>query len=132
MVEPTHGGLANGTIQVVVTPAEIDITNADVLQAEILAASRDQATIIVDMSRTVFCDSRGMNTLVWAYRRARAGGGDFMLAGVSAPVERVMTVLGVNGLLAIHATVADAIRDQRNGAGGGEAHDGVEVDNAAG
>jgi anti-anti-sigma factor len=60
-------------VPVVTAPEEIDVTNAAGLQAALLeAAGPGRAMLVVDMSRTLFCDSAGLNALVTADRRARA------------------------------------------------------------
>jgi anti-anti-sigma factor len=45
---------------VVAAPEEIDITNAEALRAALLeAAANGYDTLVVDMTRTQFCDSSG-------------------------------------------------------------------------
>ena len=54
-----------GGVAVVAAPEEIDITNAAGLRAALLqAAARGNGTLVVDMSRTQFCDSAAL-TEVW-------------------------------------------------------------------
>ena len=56
-------------VPVVTVPEEVDITNAAGLQAALLeAAGPGRAVVVVDMSRTRFCDSAGLNALVTAGR----------------------------------------------------------------
>ena len=56
-----------GGVPVVAAPEEIDITNAGVLRTALLqAAAHGNGTLVVDMSRTQFCDSAGLNVLVRA------------------------------------------------------------------
>ena len=52
--------------------------------------------VVVDMSRTRFCDSAGLNALVTADRRARADGGEIRLAAVGEAVARVVALTGVD------------------------------------
>jgi anti-sigma B factor antagonist len=59
-------------VPVVTAPEEIDITKAGALRAALLeAAAHGHGTLAVDMSRTQFCDSAGLNVLVRAHKRAR-------------------------------------------------------------
>ena len=67
-------------VPVVTAPGEIDITNAARLRAALLeAAGYGSRTLVVDMTRTRFCDSAGLHVLVSATagpgqrRRAAAG-----------------------------------------------------------
>ena len=56
-----------GGMPVVRPPAKIDATNADALSATLLAVpGRGQATLVVNMKRTHFCDSAGLHVLVRA------------------------------------------------------------------
>ena len=69
-----------GGVPVVTAPEEIDITNAAGLRAALLqAAAHGSGTLVVDMSRTQFCDSAGLNVLVRAHKRAQAEGGEVLL-----------------------------------------------------
>lgn len=89
-------------VPVVVTPEDIDITNADELRAILLEASAsaklparaDGAPVIADMSGTQFCDSSGVNVLVREHQRAESDGGALLLAGLSEPVRRIFAVTG--------------------------------------
>ena len=59
-------------VPVVTAPEEIDLANAAGLQAALLetalleTAEPGRAIVVVDMSRTRFCDSAGLNALVGA------------------------------------------------------------------
>jgi anti-anti-sigma factor len=46
--------------------------------------------LVVDLRSVSFMDSRGMLALLDAQRELRARGGDLVLAGVSAPVRKVL------------------------------------------
>jgi len=102
-------------VPVVTAPEEIDISNAAGLQAALLEAvllepaEPGRAMVVVDMSRTRFCDSAGLNALVTADRRARADGGEIRLAAVGAAVARVVALTGVDRVVAVYATLEDAL-----------------------
>ena len=67
-------------VPVVVTPEEIDITNADGLRAALgEAAGHGPGGFVVDMSRTQFCDTAGIHALVLAHKRAGPESGDVRL-----------------------------------------------------
>jgi anti-sigma B factor antagonist len=106
-------GVAEG-IAVVTAPAEIDITNAEQLRSALLrAAAKEPATLVVDMSRTRFCDSAGLHTLVAAHRRARTEGRRLLLVISSAPVLRVLALTGIDRMIPNFTTLAEAL-DQPN------------------
>jgi anti-sigma B factor antagonist len=77
-------------------PEEIDIANAAGLRAALLeAAGPGSAMVVVDMSRTRFCDSAGLTALVEGDRRARAEGGEVRLVIVPGAVARIVALTGV-------------------------------------
>src|SRR6266567_1289132 len=88
--------MING-VPVVEAPEEIDICNAEQLRIALLeAASRGHATIVVDMTRTRFCDSSGFSVLVAAHQRALAeGGGLRLVIPDGSRVLRIFTVIGL-------------------------------------
>jgi len=68
------------SVPVVEAPEEVDICNAEQLRLVLLeACSRGHATVVVDMTRTRFCDSSGFSVLVGAHKRALADGGGLRL-----------------------------------------------------
>lgn len=71
--------MING-VPVVTAPAEIDITTAGEFHAVLLEeTSAGHRAVLVDMSRTLFCDASGLHTLLAAHRRAAAEGGELRL-----------------------------------------------------
>ena len=63
-------------IPVVTAPAEIDIITAGQLRTVLLhSVAHGQATIVVDMTGTTFCDSAGFSVLVRAHKQTLAEGG---------------------------------------------------------
>jgi anti-sigma B factor antagonist len=88
--------MINGVL-VVEAPEELDIVNAEQLRMVLLeAGSRGHATIVVDMTRTRFCDSAGFSVLVAAQTRALAeGGGLRLVIPDGSRVLRVFTVIGL-------------------------------------
>lgn len=67
-------------IPVVTAPTEIDITTADRLRAVLTATvAAGHTTVVVDMTRTEFCDSSGLGVLVRAHKRALEAGGELRL-----------------------------------------------------
>ena len=87
-------------VPVVTAPGEIDITNAAGLRAALLeAAGHGSRTLVVDMTRTRFCDSAGLHVLVRAHQRARAGGGELLLVICAAAVLRIFALTGLDRLI---------------------------------
>ncbi|MGH3170123.1 MAG: STAS domain-containing protein [Trebonia sp.] len=102
----------SGETAVVTFPAEVDLTVADAAREALLAVlNQGAALLVVDMTPTTFCDSAGVSVIVRAARRASAGGGSIRLATSSATVLRVFSLVGIDRLIEIHPTVADAVGD---------------------
>jgi anti-anti-sigma factor len=108
-------------------PAEIDIANAGLLRAALLAAAaRGHATIVVDLSETAFCDTAGLQVLVLGHRRAVAEGGGLRLVARTATLRRLLHLTGVDQVIPNFGTLdealselpAIAIRPQRAGVAG--------------
>jgi anti-sigma B factor antagonist len=61
------------------------------------------------MSGTRFCDSAGLNALVAMDRRARAEGGEMRLVIVAEAILRVVALTGVDRVIAIYASLEEAL-----------------------
>jgi len=81
-----------GDVPVVVTPGDIDITNAAAFRAALLEAAGRRKTFVVDMSRTQFCDTAGIHALVAAHKQAVADDGEVRLVVTSATVLRIFAI----------------------------------------
>jgi anti-sigma B factor antagonist len=84
-------------------PAEVGITNADQVRAELLRAIDDgPELLIVDMTGTSYCAVAGVHVLVWARRRA-ADAGIGLRVAVGAPiVRRVLQLTGADQLIDVY------------------------------
>jgi anti-sigma B factor antagonist len=97
-------------IPVVTAPAEIDITNATQLRTALLEAwAYGPGTLVVDMTRTLFCDSAALNALVGAHRRALAEGGGVLLAVTGEPVLRILALTGLSSVIPHFASLEEAL-----------------------
>jgi len=96
-----------GEVAVVTPPAEVDVLNSVMLREVLLAALGEHATVVADMTTNVFCDSTGLQALVIAHR-SRAGG-ELRVAVDHTHLRRIFKVTGVNKVLRVFDTVADAI-----------------------
>jgi anti-sigma B factor antagonist len=107
-------------VPVVRAPEEIDIANAGGLKAALLeavgleatgleAAEPGRALVVVDMSRTRFSDSAGLNALVAVARQARAEGGEVRLVVAGGAVARLMALTGVDRVIPVYASLEDAL-----------------------
>jgi anti-sigma B factor antagonist len=101
--------VVNG-VPVVTAPEEIDITNAAELRTALLeAAAHGHGTLVVDMTRTRFCDSSGLHTLLAAHKRAQAEDGELLLAITAAPVLRVLAITSIDRIIPNFTTLDEAL-----------------------
>jgi anti-sigma B factor antagonist len=99
-----------GRVPVVVTPEEVDITNAAGLRAALgEAAGRGPEGFVVDMSRTRFCDTAGLHALTGAYKRAGAEGGGIWLVVTGAAVARIFAITGLDEVIPQFSSLDDAL-----------------------
>jgi anti-anti-sigma factor len=99
-------------VPVVAAPAEIDISNADWLDAVLgEAAACGHGTLVVDMISTQFCASSGIGVLVRAHKRAVADGGELRLViPASAAVLRVFAITGIDRVIPNFPTLYKAVK----------------------
>ena len=99
-----------GGVPVVAAPDEIDITNAEALRSALLkAAANGNRTLVVDMTRTQFCDSSGLHTLIAAHKRAGAEGREVLLVIPSTTVLRVFSLTGMDRVIPNFTSLAEAL-----------------------
>jgi anti-sigma B factor antagonist len=97
-------------VPVVAAPEEIDITNAEGLRAALSRAAGDgSGSLVVDLTRTRFCDSAAIHALVDAHKRARAEGGQVLLAISGVAVPRIFEITGVDRVIPRFPGVAEAL-----------------------
>lgn len=112
MTEPRFPVQVTRGVPVVIAPEEIDITNADRLRAALLhAAARPGAVLVVDMTRTRFCDSAGLHALIGAHRRARAEDRHLRLAVTGAQVRRILALTALDRLIPVCTSLDQALAD---------------------
>jgi anti-sigma B factor antagonist len=110
MTEPRFPVSITRGVPVVTAPQEIDITNAGQLRAALLhAAAGPGPALVVDMTRTRFCDSAGLHALIGAHKRAQAEGRQVRLAVTGAQVRRILTLTALDRLIPVYTSLEDAL-----------------------
>ena len=110
MTEPGFPVRITRGVPVVTAPEEIDITNAGQLRAALLqAAARPGPVLVVDMTRTRFCDSAGLHALIGAHKRARAEGRQVRLAVAGPQVRRIIALTALDRLIPVCASLDQAL-----------------------
>jgi anti-sigma B factor antagonist len=102
--------IING-VPVVAAPAEVDITTAEQLRAVLVAAAgAGHPAVVVDMARTLSCDSSGLHTLLRAHKRAASEGGELRLVvPADGAVPRVMNLTCLNRFIPCFSSLAEAV-----------------------
>jgi len=104
-VEEIHGPLA-----VAAVGGEIDFHTAPILRSRALdLIEQGHMRLVLDLSGVGFCDSAGLNALINIWHAAQAAGGAMALAAVPPRLDRMLKLTGLDTVLVIHATAADAI-----------------------
>jgi anti-sigma B factor antagonist len=73
-------------------------------------AARGHATVVVDLTRTGFCDCCGLHTLLRAHNLAQADGGELRLVTpADGLVPRILALTCLNRLIPCFASLEDAV-----------------------
>jgi anti-sigma B factor antagonist len=97
-------------VPVVAAPEEIDITNAGGLRAALLdSVERGQGTLVVDLTRTHFCDTAGLHALVGAHKRAQTEAGQVLLVIPDPGVLRIFAITGLDQVLPSFTSLEEAL-----------------------
>jgi anti-sigma B factor antagonist len=109
----SYPSMINGLL-VVSPPAEIDVLTADRLRAVLLeAAANGHTTVVVDLTRTRFCDSSGLNVLAGAHRRAvDEGGGLRLVLPADGAVACALALTTLDGFIPCFPSLDQALASQ--------------------
>ena len=110
MPEDRFPALWSGQVAVVRMPAEIDATIADEMREALLSVLNLGAqAVVIDMTRTSFCDSAGVSALVRAQRRATASDARLCIAAHSAAVLRLFSLIGITTAIDVYPDASLAL-----------------------
>jgi anti-sigma B factor antagonist len=97
-------------VPVMAAPEEIDITNAEALRTALLkVAANGHRTLVVDMTRTQFCDASGLHALAAAHQQTQADGREVLLVIPGAAVLRVFALIGMDRMIPNFTSLAEAL-----------------------
>jgi len=101
-IEPGHAiVVVSGRLTLGREVEQLETTVTDLLQKE-------QKKVVFDMSSLDYLDSSGIGTVVSCLTQVKKSGGDLRLAGVNQRLLRMFKMTGVDGLVTIYPTVAEA------------------------
>ncbi|AQS71111.1 STAS domain-containing protein [Streptomyces pactum] len=73
--------------------------------------ARGPRCVVLDLSSVPFCDSAGVSVLLWAWRQVEGAGAVLVLACARPQVARTLTLTGVDSVLRMYGSVAEAQRE---------------------
>lgn len=100
---------------VVQVAGELDLASAPALADVLRNLERPCDHVILDLSRLTFIDSTGLRLAITEHRRAELDGFDFVIAGATEPILRVLRIAGLDVALPMAPDVASAL-DASDGA----------------
>lgn len=99
---PTMVSPGRGLIEVA---GEVDIYTAPKFKDDMLALIDEGATeLIVDLSEVTFIDSTALGVLIGGVKRMHAVDGRMALVVSTRPVQKVLTITGLDRVFEIHDT----------------------------
>lgn len=75
----------------------------------VVLKSEGVKNIIVDLSKSRYCDSSGLSAILIANRLCKEAGGTFVLCGVQDPVMKLISISQLDSILNITPTTQEAI-----------------------
>ncbi len=105
-VRATLTAAHTGRILILRPTGELDLGSSGIFQE---AALDETSAIVLDLSRTDFCDSMGLNALLRLRSEAKARGIQVHLAAVSPQVTRVLKITQADTIFLIHTGVDEAV-----------------------
>ncbi|MEV5440484.1 STAS domain-containing protein [Streptomyces sp. NPDC052682] len=104
-VQHPHPGLALATVV-----GDVDVHTAPTLRSGALEIiQQGHARLALDLAQVGFCDSAGLSAIIGIWHAAQEAGGSLSLAAVPDRLMRMLSMTGVDSLLPVHATPADAV-----------------------
>lgn len=81
---------------------KLDSTNAPELKAELVVINKNgMNNIIIDLSKTKYCDSSGLSAVLVANRLCKNSGGMFVLCGLQSSVAKLISISQLDKVLTI-------------------------------
>ncbi len=101
----------DGFILVQVQKEKLDTNIAPTLKSEmVLLAGNGEKNILLDLSKSSYCDSSGLSSILVANRLCKNADGVFVLSGLQPAVERLIAVSQLDTVLNIAPTTDDGLQ----------------------
>lgn len=88
---------------------KLDSNLAPALKSELVVLNTDGVkSIIIDLSKTRYCDSSGLSAILVANRLCKNSNGLFVLTGLQEPVKKLISISQLDTILNITNTLSEA------------------------
>lgn len=88
---------------------KLNSTNAPELKTSILNLNKENVShLIIDLSKTSYCDSSGLSALLSANRLCKNSNGKFILTGLQPNVKKMIEIAQLHRVLSITETLEEA------------------------
>lgn len=88
---------------------KLDSTNSPELKASFLLLNKNSLNnIVLDLSKSKYCDSSGLSAILIGNRLCKDSGGIFVLSGLQPNVKKLIEISQLNAVLKITNTAGDA------------------------
>lgn len=88
---------------------KLDASNASELKNELLVLSKKGVnSIILDLSKSRYCDSSGLSAILTANRLCKDTNGQFILCGLQENVAKMIRIAQLDKVLTISETLDEA------------------------
>ena len=102
----------NNTATVKTNVEKLNASNASDLKAELVLLNKNNINnIVIDMSKTRYCDSSGLSTILVANRLCKDTNGNFALCGLQTNVKKLIEIAQLDRILIITETVEQALSE---------------------
>lgn len=100
----------NGTAVIKTNVDKLNAGNAAGLKAELVLLNKGSINnIVIDMSKTKYCDSSGLSAILVANRLCKDTNGKFVLCGLNDNVSKLISIAQLDKVFTIVNTEAEAI-----------------------
>ncbi|CAL9339417.1 hypothetical protein SUDANB15_00230 [Streptomyces sp. enrichment culture] len=100
---------ATDGIRVLTAAGEIDHRTGDRLGQALDVTGTAQPRIVIALRQVTFLDSSGINLLISTHQHITQAGGRLRLAGPPTPVQRVLSLVGIDALIDCRGTLHHAL-----------------------
>ncbi|QTE01919.1 STAS domain-containing protein [Streptomyces cyanogenus] len=112
-------------VAIAAVAGDVDTRTADTLRREASEIiERGCPRLILDLSQVGFCDSAGLSALIGLWHAAEAVHGALGLVNVPDRLMRMLVLTGVDAVLPVHATAAEAVTTMTAGPSSSASDDG--------